>query len=106
MGKTKNSAKQPIVNIDSIHELKSDIPLYRRNDVIDLLSYLFFALSGFAVYKYIGSILWFSFFSLISLFLNRRFRSGILPPPLLMLCFNCFLIYIFYKILLLGLRDI
>lgn len=106
MGKTKNTAKTPTISIDSVHELKSDIPLNRRNDAIDLLSYFLFAFSGLAVYKYIGSLLWLSFFFLVSLVLNRRYRSGILPPPFLMLGFNCFLIYIFYKILLLGLRDI
>lgn len=106
MGKTKNVHKTPSININSIHELESDIPLNRRNDVIDLLSYFLFAFSGFAVYKYIGSLLWFCFFSLISLSLNRRYRSGVLPPCFLMLGFNCFLIYVFYKILYYGLREV
>lgn len=106
MGKDKNSRKIPNISIDSIHELKSDIPLNRRNDIIDLLSYFLFALAGLAVYKDIGFLLWISFFTLISLALNRRYRSGIIPPCFLMLGFNCFLIYVFYKMLLLGLREV
>lgn len=102
MGKTKTAPKIPCLNAKSIHELESDIPLYRRNDVIDFLAYLLFAFSGLAVYKNIGWLLWLCFFSLISLILNRRYRSGILPPPYLMLAFNCFLIYVFYQILYFG----
>lgn len=107
MGKPKNNnlSKIPGIDKNAIHELKSDIPRKGRTDWSEPLAYVCFALASLAVYKSIGSLLWVAFYTLLSLIINRNYNSGLLPTPFLMLGFTCFLIYVYYKLLLFGFRD-
>ena len=107
MGKSKKEqAKFPSTSVSACHELKTKVPPDVSDNFSDVVSYLCLAISSFGVYAGIGAFLWASLFVLMTLFINRPYNtSSFFHSSFVVLGFNCFLVYIYYYLVIAGLRE-